>query len=287
MVLERLLRLAFLAGVLGCVTLGCTTPEPTTSSQQPPSQRASGRPAGLIAFVSDREGVEALYVMQADGTEVRRLTEELPPVSHPAWSTDGRRLAFNAGTPSTSDIYLISPDGSGLTQVTRDAAANFYPSWSPDGRRLAFSSNRDGDWDIFVMDVDGSNVRQLVNSPGWTTSRSGRRTARGSASRPPAEARPSSARSTRTPASRSRSSRSRSAASTGVDRRRLTAGVQRRDFGRLRHRRRGSGRNRAALVVAEPASEERPRWSPDGRWLAYYSDAQGSWDVYVVDVQTG
>ena len=40
-------------------------------------------------------------------------------------------------------------------------------------------------------------------------------------------------------------------------------------------------------VVAEPASEERPRWSPDGRWLTYYSDAAGSWDVYVVDVETG
>ncbi len=42
-----------------------------------------------------------------------------------------------------------------------------------------------------------------------------------------------------------------------------------------------------ASVMAESASEERPRWSPDGRSLAYYSDADGSWDVYVVDVATG
>jgi TolB protein len=39
-------------------------------------------------------------------------------------------------------------------------------------------------------------------------------------------------------------------------------------------------------VVAESASEERPRWSSDGRWLAYYSDETGSWDVYVIDVET-
>ncbi|WP_158441458.1 TolB family protein [Kribbella steppae] len=39
--------------------------------------------------------------------------------------------------------------------------------------------------------------------------------------------------------------------------------------------------------MAESASEERPRWSPNGRSLAYYSDAEGSWDVYVVDVETG
>jgi Tol biopolymer transport system component len=46
----------------------------------------------------------------------------------------------------------------------------------------------------------------------------------------------------------------------------------------------GTGRR---SVVAESASEERPRWSPNGRSLAYYSDAEGSWDVYVVDVETG
>ena len=40
-------------------------------------------------------------------------------------------------------------------------------------------------------------------------------------------------------------------------------------------------------VLAGPASEERPRWSPDGRSLAYYSDANGSWDIYVIDIETG
>ena len=163
-----LLRFALLAGVLGCAALGCTASEPIpeTSPQPASPQPPSTNPAGLIAFVSDREGVEALYLMQANGTEVRRLTRScLRSRTRPGrWTGDGWRST--PGSPRASDIYLISSDGSGLTQVTRDAAANFYPSWSPDGRRLAFSSNRDGDWDIFVMDVDGSNVRQLVNSPG-------------------------------------------------------------------------------------------------------------------------
>ena len=198
-----------LAGVLGYAALGCTTsaPEPEVSSQRVPSPPPSG-PGGVIAFVSDREGVDALYLMRADGAEVRRLTTAAP-VSHPAWSPDGRRLAFNAGSPRASDIYLISVEGSGLTQVTRDAAANFYPTWSPDSRRLAFSSNRDGDWDIFVMDVDGSNVRQLVNSPGlddkpqWSPdgSRIGFATTRSGM--------PERVRSTPTPATRRRCSRSR------------------------------------------------------------------------------
>jgi hypothetical protein len=119
-----------LAGVLGCTALGCatSTPEPEASQQESPQQaspqpgsrqpgsrqpgsRQPGSPrppttpaGGLIAFVSDREGVDALYLMRADGPEVRRLTGELPPVSHPAWSANGRRLAFNAGSPGASDI---------------------------------------------------------------------------------------------------------------------------------------------------------------------------------------
>ena len=215
----RLLSLSLMTVVFGLPTLGCTMSDsPDPSHQTSPQGTDSGPPSsspgagGLIAFVSDREGVDALYVMGADGSGVRRLTEGLPPVSHPAWSADGRRLAFNAGTVSGSDIYLISLDGTALRQVTRDAAANFYPSWSPDGRRLAFSSNRDGDWDIFVMDVDGSNVRQLVNSPGWTTSRSGRRTGRGSASRARVAAHPSSARSSWIPETTCRSSHRQSRA---------------------------------------------------------------------------
>ena len=69
-------------------------------------------------------------------------------MSHPAWSSDRRRIAFNAGSVTASDIYLINLDGSRLTKITSDARANFYPTWSPDGSRLAFSSDQDSDWDI-------------------------------------------------------------------------------------------------------------------------------------------
>ena len=47
-----------------------------------------------------------------DGSGVRRLSGDLPAVSHPSWSLDGHRIAFNAGSSTTSDIYLINLDGS-------------------------------------------------------------------------------------------------------------------------------------------------------------------------------
>ena len=150
---------------IGVLLLGCT-PSQRTDPVQPTPQSPEPPAPGLIAFVSNRDGSDALFVMSADGGNVRRLTPDLPPVSHPSWSADGQRIAFNAGSPTASDIYLIDRDGSGLTQVTRNAHANFYPTWSPDGSRLAFSSNRDGDWDIYVMNADGSRVRQLVDSAG-------------------------------------------------------------------------------------------------------------------------
>jgi Tol biopolymer transport system component len=151
--------------ILVSLLVGCTPSENIRSAERMPETHEQV-PSGLIAFVSDREGSDGLFVMHPDGSGIRRLTRELPAVSHPSWSADGQRIAFNAGSPTASDISLIDIDGSGLTKITSDAGANFYPTWSPDGSRLAFSSNRDGDWDIYVMKVDGSDVRQLVDSSG-------------------------------------------------------------------------------------------------------------------------
>jgi Tol biopolymer transport system component len=153
--------------ILASLLLGCSpSANDTRRADQTPDTQPGVSPE-LIAFVSDREGSDALFVMRSDGSDVRRLTGDLPAVSHPAWSSDGQRIAFNAGSVTTSDIYLINLDGSGQTKITSEARANFYPTWSPDGSRLAFSSNRDGDWDIYVMNADGSRVRQLVDSAGF------------------------------------------------------------------------------------------------------------------------
>ena len=257
-----------------------------------PRRRRSTQPqasAELIAFVSDREGSDALFVMRSDGSGVRRLTGDLPAVSHPAWSADGQRIAFNAGSPTASDIYLINLDGSGLTKITNDAGANFYPTWSPDGSRLAFSSNRDGDWDIYVMNADGSRVRQLVDSPGlddkpqWSPdgSRIGFATARSGSAQ-------NCWRSTRRPVEEETlfpQPTSGLNPAWSWDGSQLAFNVVT-SSGFDIEVMAPDGDDRRS-VVASDASEERPRWSPDGRQLTYYSDAGGSWEVYTVLVETG
>ena len=85
--------------------------------------------ASQIAFSSARSGTLDLFVMNADGTGTRRLTSGKQDDSHPTWSSDGARLAFERD----GDIYVIGADGSGLRRISDTTVEEREPSWSPDG----------------------------------------------------------------------------------------------------------------------------------------------------------
>ena len=111
---------------------------------------------------SGRRGfIQELYVMNADGSEQRKLT----PLSTGAfsWSPDGRRIAFANERDGNNEIYVISVDGTGLRNLTRNPADDGHPKWSPDGRTIGFVSNRGGNRDIYVMNTDGSGQRNLTS----------------------------------------------------------------------------------------------------------------------------
>ena len=123
-----------------------------------------------IAFRSQRDGNDEIYVMNVDGTCQANLTNDSVNEWSPAWSPDGTRIAFARFYDSNSftDIAVINLDGSGLTRLTTDSGE--YPTWSPDGKRIAFSTARDGNYEIYVMNADGTGQTRLTNNPAYDMS---------------------------------------------------------------------------------------------------------------------
>ena len=138
-----------------------------------------------IAFMSWRDGhfigefglSSEIYVMDADGKNTRRLTNNRKRDSSPSWSPDGKWIVFAAdrkGDDVNYEIYVMDADGNNQRRLTNNRLHDTAPSWSPDGKRIIFSSQRDGHvhpilgWptsEIYVMDTDGKNTRRLTNNP--------------------------------------------------------------------------------------------------------------------------
>lgn len=128
----------------------------------------------LIAFTSERDGNLEIYVMEPDGFNQVRLTNNSAADEDPDWSSDRRKIAFHSERDQNAEIYVMNADGSGQTRLTSHPATDRNPSWSPDGSRIAFESFRDGNREIYVMNADGSNQRRLTNhsaldfDPAWS-----------------------------------------------------------------------------------------------------------------------
>ena len=139
-----------------------------------------GPPRPDLALVSSRDGDYAIYVLDADGSRQTRLTEERgnpdtrPGVDFqldPAWSQDGRRIAFASRRAGSLDVYVMDADGSGTRRLTSTRDEDRHPSISPDGRRIVFQR---GLGKLFVAALDGERATRVTDDlaeesePAWS-----------------------------------------------------------------------------------------------------------------------
>jgi Tol biopolymer transport system component len=131
-----------------------------------PADGLSGQ--GRIVFAFGLfNGEQEIYVMEADGTNRLRLTNNRFLDNEPVWSPDGQRIAFVSERDRNRDIFVMNADGTDMIQLTNNISDNYSPTWSPDGTKIAFVSDRDGGWDkseIYVMNTDGSDQVRLTNN---------------------------------------------------------------------------------------------------------------------------
>jgi TolB protein len=117
-----------------------------------------------LIFHRLRNGTYSVYVINADGRDLRRLG----PGFEPSWSPDRRSIAFALRTSRQTgyDLWTMRPDGTGRSLLRRSGAHDNHPEWSPDGRRIAFESNRNGNTDIYVLDVRNGRERRITRNRG-------------------------------------------------------------------------------------------------------------------------
>lgn len=240
-----------MALVAVCAALGVPMSAGGQATEAANDHRPVLSPDGrTLAFMSDREGTWAVYVMEMEsGMPARRISADPHGEWYPDWSPDGTRLAYHRQPSTGSDlprqVFVLDVATGEERQLTRGAAHNAYARWSPDGEHLLFWSDRDGNLELYEMAPDGSGQRRLTRSEADdhdpALSPDGRWLA--FVSRPPGGA-----------------NEIHVARADGSHPRRLT----------------DHGANTYGID-----------WSPDGRRIAYNTDVDGDQELHVLDVETG
>ena len=147
------------------------TPMPVmTETPMPATPTPLGGGMGEIAFVSTRTGRPQVYVMRADGGDIRQITNERDGACQPDWSPDGVKVVYvtpcrqKQETYQGSSLFILDINTHTRTALPASPGGDFEPAWSPDGKHIAFTSLRDGYMEIYMISLDNNLFTRLTKS---------------------------------------------------------------------------------------------------------------------------
>ena len=119
-----------------------------------------------MAFVSETDSGKALFISDFDGENVRRLTDKDNIVVSPAWSADGRYLAYTSYKNDRPEIFIRSMDTGEETLLSSYDGLNITPAWKPGGSKMAATLSFEGDEEIYLLTGSGKVDKRLTSSWG-------------------------------------------------------------------------------------------------------------------------
>ncbi len=114
-----------------------------------------------IAFTSDRDGNNEIYIMNPDGTAQTNLTRNKASDFQPAWSPTGAQILFASTREGMSNLYLMDADGANVKKVFNDFRSRSAPAWSPDGRQISYIRD-DGARELYIASLSEKIEKRIA-----------------------------------------------------------------------------------------------------------------------------
>jgi TolB protein len=139
-----------------------------------PAEAASSAKDGRIVFTSDRTmgpgvhnptGDFEIFTVDRNSKNPKQLTFNTVIDEYPAYSPDGKHIAFSTDRDGNDEVYEMKANGSNPTNLTNHPLNDLQSAYSPDGEHIAFTSRRDGNYEVYEMRADGSDQTNLTNDP--------------------------------------------------------------------------------------------------------------------------